>query len=254
MLALMLWWASIALEALLLMRAAGNKLHSLYPIFYSYLAWVLAADVARFFVYSAHRNFYQHFYWYTQFPTIILGYGVLVEIYRRTLQNYAGAGRLARAGLLGTLGIVLFNVFLHGVARGFQPLAITTEELERNLRTVQALLIFVLAGVLLYYSVPIGRNLKGLLLGYSLFVSASVIDMALTWHLERRIFHQLWQYLYSAAYLFALVVWCLTLWSYQPNPEPEIQPLIEHDYGVLAESTKRVLVAARGYLLRAVRP
>lgn len=254
MVALILWWAGIGFEALILLRALVKRRFSLYPTFYLYLAWVLAAELGRFYTYSAHLNIYQPFYWYTQFPTIILGYGVLLEIYRRALQNYAGADRLARTGLIATLGFVLLKVFLRALVGGFQPFAMTTEDLERNLRTVQAVLILVLVGVLFYYTIPIGRNLKGLVLGYGLFVSASVIDMALTWHLERRIFRQLWQYFYSGAYFLALIIWCLTLWSYQPSPEPRIQPLIERDYGVLAESTRRLLAAARGYLVRAVRP
>lgn len=249
-----LWWGGIALEFVLLMRAAKKRLYSFYPTFYTYLSWILMVSIISFFVYTLRGNLYRAFYWHTEFVTILLAYGLLLEIYRNALRNYAGACRFARAALFVILGAVVVKVLFRALRSGFQPFAMTSEDLERNLRMVQAVLIFVLAGVLLYYAIPIGRNLKGLLVGYGLFVSASVIDLALTWQLQREIFRQLWQYFYSGAYFLALMIWCLTLWSYQPNPEPKIQPLIEEDYGVLAESTKRALAAARGYLLRAVRP
>lgn len=252
LLALILWWGCIALEAALLVRAIKEGLQFLYPFFYSYLAWVLTAEVARFLVYSAHRNSYQTFYWYTQFPTIILGYGVLLEMYRRALQNFPGADRLARTGLIVTLALVLCKVFVHPLG-GVPSLPVSTPELERNLRTVQAALIFVLLGVLSYYAIPISRNLKGVILGYGFFVSASVINLTLRLHFGEG-FRVLWDSFYSSAYLVTLVIWCVTLWSFQPSPDSESQSSPEHDYLVLARATKRLLATARGYLLRAVRP
>jgi len=43
------------------------------------------------------------------------------------------------------------------------------------MRTVQALAIAALVALFLVYSIPFGRNLKGILLGYGLFIGASVM-------------------------------------------------------------------------------
>jgi hypothetical protein len=249
-----LWWGGIALEFFLLMRAVRKRLYSLYPTFYTYLGWLLVVSIISFFVYTLREDLYRAFYWHTEFVTILLAYGVLLEIYRNALRNYAGAWRLARAALFVIFGAVVVKVLFRAFRAGFQPFAMTTEDLERNLRMVQGVLILVLIGVLLYYAIPIGRNLKGLLVGYGLFVSASVIDLALTWQLHRQIFRHLWQYFYSGAYDLALIVWCFALWSYEPSPQPEMPTAIERHYDVLAQTTRRLLVAARGYLMRAVRP
>ncbi len=49
-------------------------------------------------------------------------------------------------------------------------------------------------------------------------------------------------------YLAALSIWCFTLWSYHPNPEPSSGSKIERDYKFLSEQTKRILSRARSYL------
>ena len=51
----------------------------------------------------------------------------------------------------------------------------TTIDIERAMRTVQAAAILALAALFLVYNIPFGRNLKGILLGYGLFIGVSVI-------------------------------------------------------------------------------
>jgi hypothetical protein len=99
----------------------------------------------------------------------------------------------------------------------------------------------------------VGRNLKGMILGYGFFIGASIVNLTLISHLGDK-FQAWWQYLPATTYTVTLVIWCLTLWSYEPNPGPESQVGIERDYELLAARTTSLLVEMRGLLGKAIRP
>ncbi len=207
----------------------------------------------RLVIYLAEPTFYRSFYWHTQPLSVFVGCVVVWEIYRRALGRFPGAARMARNLLVLILLILVAKVLANipNVSAGW--LTGTTAELERNLRAVQAVMLMGLITVIGSYRIPLGRNLWGMLLGYGLFVSTSVINLTLRVLLGDS-FQTVWQYLQPILYLTVLCVWCVTLWSYQATPLPETEPKIEHDYQLLAAATKKSLVRARAYLGRAIRP
>src|SRR5712692_10129530 len=104
------WWAGIALQILLLVRAAQEKLAKKFPLFYCYLAWVLLVELSCFYIYEWHPNFYPQVYWPTEFLSVIVGYGVIQEIYRRALINHPGVARLSQTVLLVLLFVTIAKV------------------------------------------------------------------------------------------------------------------------------------------------
>jgi hypothetical protein len=126
----------------------------------------------------------------------------------------------------------------------------STLEIERTLRTVQAIAIVALVALFLLYSISFGRNLRGILLGYGLFIGLRVICLAFV-SSEGRDF---WFYAYSASYPAALGIWLAHLWSYSESPAPRATAdRLENDYQTVAAATRRRLQAARGQLAKAVR-
>ena len=86
----------------------------------------------------------------------------------RAWRRIPGTARLAR-NVLALVFAVAVGKALAASLRG--PLwwpAPTTAELERNLRAVQAFAILGLVILLVAYSIPLGRNLRGIVLGYAL--------------------------------------------------------------------------------------
>ena len=129
----------------------------------------------------------------------------------------------------------------------------TTLETERDLRIVQVALLIGLVALFAYYAIPLGRNLKGIIYGYGLFVVTSVVNLTLRDYLGDSLQH--WaQYIQTVCYLLVLWVWCRTLWAYAPVPEPELEPTIEVDYQSLVRTTREKLSSARAQLLRGMRP
>jgi hypothetical protein len=248
MLSQIIWWSSNALEIFLLARAVRGPLVRRYPIFYMYILLVLLQSPIRLIAYR-HREMYSGVYWTTEFLGLVMGCLVVLEIYRVALAAYPGTERMARQILL-----VLFvlAVTKAGVALWSDPHLLretTPLQMERALRSVQAISIVALVSVFAFYSIPFGRNLRGILLGYGLFIGERVICLTFVSAAGR----DFWFYGYSASYVTALSLWLAHLWSYQPNPDAQARMELESEYQRIAAATQRRLQETRGYLRKAVR-
>ncbi|MCI0719902.1 MAG: hypothetical protein L0338_13165 [Acidobacteria bacterium] len=248
-----IWWVTNLLIAFLLVRALSARLFIKYPVFYSYLTYVLIESLIRFYFFVFRPGLYEDVYWNTQFLSVALGYCVIYEIYTQALASYAGVSRLARVLLLTVFVVIVSKVLATSVGEHALLPAEVPALLERDLRAAQAALLAAIVCLLVYYAIPVGINVRGMVIGYGVFVAASVVSLTLRSHFGID-FQSVWQYFQPAAYLLTLTVWCASLWSYQPNPQPWDDVELEGDYEWLAVRTSTAVSKARGYLVRALRP
>jgi hypothetical protein len=252
MLSLAIWLAGLLALALLLIRAVIGGFTRRYTLFYVYVTFVLVTSCFLVFIYFAKPSEYRHFYWYTEFPGVALGCGIVWEIYRGSLGRFPGAARMARSVLFFMLAMVLSKVLVdtwNGTV--WWPTG-TVVELERDLRAAQAIVLVGLVMIISFYRIPLGQNLWGMMLGYGLFIGTNVITLALR-ALLGDVFNNAWLYLQPLSYNAMLCVWCIALWSYKPVPVPKTEPRIEQDYHILAAATRKRLVQARTYVRKAMR-
>src|SRR6266852_2660263 len=224
MLTQILWWTANFAEVLLLARSIQGKFVKRYPTFYFYLGSVLIVSLLRFAVFTFRPSSYPAFYWYTQYFAATICYAVILEIYSQAFKKYRGA-------VSGS---------------GWSP-GETMAALERDMRALQAALLLVIIALLAYYRIPTGRNLMGIIVGYSCYVGVSVVTLGFG-SLPGFGPRPAWRSVQPMAYLATLSIWCFTLWSYHPNPEPDPGSKIERDYKLLSDQTKRILSKARSYL------
>lgn len=241
---------AIALEVILVTRGVQQGLARRYPAFYSYIAFVLATDTL---VYAVRYNeqVYLYFYWVTEFVSLVLGCLVLLEFYRVALASYPGTARMARAVLSVLFVVAMIKTVVKTMSVREWWFYATPAQVEGLLRVCQLLAILSLAGLFLFYSIPFGKNLRGILLGYGLFISWSVICLALVAAGVAKA-DSLWSYTFPFSYLLTLVVWTIHMWSYQPNPVPDPAIPLEQEYQRVAAATQRRLSTARGHLAKAV--
>jgi hypothetical protein len=98
-----------------------------------------------------------------------------------------------------------------------------------------------------------GRNVKGILNGYGLFIASCVVTLTLRASIGRQ-FQASWVLIQPLCYTAVLLIWCGSLWNYSPAAALESRPKIEEDYEALARVTRKGLIQARGYLDKSVRP
>jgi hypothetical protein len=225
------WWAGNIVLGVLLYRGLRQRLAREYPVFYGYAAYVLCSSLILFRLSLASQRAYTAGYWLAEFAGVLLGVAVTWEIYGAALGECPGVRRMGRS-LITLLVLVLFAKFVAGLAA--QPVLAPPLELMRNLRFAQAVLLLAILSLLVYYRAPLGRNVAGLLYGYTLFIATAVVNLALRSALGAR-FQSWWTVLQPLAYLVTLVVWCAGLWSRETNPLPN--PALEQDYARFSRQT-----------------
>jgi hypothetical protein len=253
MLSLLVWRIGLLLELAILVRAVASKTVAKFPYFYAYILCVFCVSAALNIPYVMSPAFYYKWYWPTQFATLVAGCGLIFEILRHTLEAYPGAERVGRAASLGIFALTFLYVGLKAaVVPELAPLAVTVE-LERGLRVIEALLLVSILTIVFYYHIEIGRNVKGLIVGFGAYVGSSLVALALRAFLGPR-FNSAWEILQSGSYLFALTVWMVALWSYYPQPVPLNRTRLDADYEALASATRQILQSLRSHLRRTARP
>jgi hypothetical protein len=253
MLLAIIWAVGTLLEILVLVRGHQQKLSRQFPLFYLYLLVVTLSDFVRL---TVSRLFYVHYYqvyWTTQFLCLAVGCGIIFEVYRVALRSFPGAARMARYLLLVVFGAIFVKTLANSSSDVFVWLAKTSLLLERSLRITQALAILTLVVLFAWYAIPFGRNLKGILFGYSLFI-AMRIGQFILWSYSGDQVKPYWSYAETGSYLLVLGIWTATLWSAEPVPETQRDAPLESDYELLLHATQtqfRRTLARLGWAARA---
>lgn len=211
MLTQVIWWSGILLEVLLLVRGVRAGWMARFPVFYSYHVFILAEAVVLFALYLRSFQLYSTVYWTCEWIGVILGSLILLEIYRVALTQYPGTARMARNLLGFVLAMAVAKALVgHSYGAVWWP-AKTYAELERNLRVVQVFAVLAIVVVMLTYAVPRGRHLKGILLGYGLYVGVVVVLLSLEAYFGDS-FQPLSTYVQPVFYDVALCIWIVALW------------------------------------------
>lgn len=247
------WYGAIALEAVILVRAAFTHLIRKYILFYSYIGLVFLADIIRLCCNQFAPHLYPTVYWQTELITIVASYAVMLEIFRQSVRHNPGVARLTRNFLAILFCLTLTYASLNLLQGGFtSSLARVTADMGRYLRYVEGALLLGMLWLFARYRVPLGRNLLGLTGGNAFWVGLNILNLAL-WSLPGNGVSVLLRRLLPASYLVTLGIWCATLWSAQPDPVQPAENQIERDYEVLAATTRTVLARTSGRLVRALK-
>jgi hypothetical protein len=249
----LIWWSAIALEAVVLCRGVASSLFRRYPFFYFYISCILATELIRFFCYEYAPGHYDALYWTTEVLTIAASYGVIIEIFRQAVRRHAGMARLVQTVLLVifvfSLSYAATDLF-HG---GLGSFARATAELGRDLRYIEGILLLIMLWLFGRYRITFGRNLLGLVIGYSFWIGINVVNLALLFVPGNEVSIGL-RKLLPATFLATLAIWCVALWSAQPEEAQPPMEGIENDYNLLASRTRSILLRTTGRVARDTRP
>ena len=243
--------AGLSLQLGILLRGLTEKLLAGYFFFYTYVFSTFAAASLGLIIWRVAPASYQGSYWVLQFATLLIGCGIILEIFRHVLSPYRGAEKFAMATGLFIFGAVFCFAIVYRLV-GLSP-DTALFELERNVRTVQAILLFGILAVVSYYRVPLGKNIKGMIAGYGLYIVTSLSTLAIRAYAGPR-FNATWNVVQPLSFDVSLAIWLVALWSYQPNPVPDPAVPLEEDYEMLAKRTRRALASMRSHLTKAARP
>jgi hypothetical protein len=220
--AMFAWWIGgldTALQAVILARGATKGMLPKYPFFYIPLLASLVGSVAGLAVFRFDRAAYVHYFWVAEFATLGLCCANIPEILRH-LCGYSGATRRFAVFTNASLAVSMVGF---GLAFILGPTNWNNGRhfyiLERNFRATEALIYVAMVAGILYFGVPLGQNLKGILLGYGLYVGASLLICAAVVRFPH--FLDGWSPVPSVWNGVCFIIYLRGLWNYDPPPQPE---------------------------------
>jgi hypothetical protein len=252
MLTLLIWWVGVFFEALVLYRGLRGRTLAKYPFFYLYIASLFVSDAALYFLYLFSPGSYPRWNWNAGLLNILLGCGILLETFRHVLLPYPGAEKFARrAGLAVFAFIFSFVTVALIVAPDMFRSRLMNTHLERNLLAVQAVFLLCVVVVIHYYQIALGKNLRGMILGYGLCIGSTLMAFSFRFYAGPS-FNRIWIYLQPLSYLFSLWIWTGAMWRFAPGPLADPAIPLESSYESFVSSTKGLMGAMRSRLTRSV--
>jgi hypothetical protein len=249
----LIWFIAIVLELGILFRGLRTELRARYPLFYCYVGSLFVLEIARFVCYRFSPGLYQTFYWRTELIRIVASYCVVSEICTRTLRRNPGVARSAQK-LLAIIFVVAFTYaacdLLDG---GFSSISRGIADLGRYLLYMEAALLLVMLWLFGRYRISFDRNLLGLTLGYSLLAALDIVSLAFL-SMPGNGSSVVLRKLIPIAHVITLIVWCVSLWSAQPEVIAPPEHAIDRDYAALAAKTRDTFANLSARVGRTLRP
>jgi hypothetical protein len=143
--------------------------------------------------------------------------------------------------------LIIFALLFFISAAGGTDMPSSLLVLERDLRAVQAIVFLILFAVVGYYAIPMGKNVRGIAIGYVFGIATALLNLGLRYYFGES-FDRIWRYDRPIAYLAALTIWGVTLWAYQRDPTPP-QEDIERDYEWVSGQAVQAMVRLRAHLI-----
>ena len=149
-----LWFAHPAFQLVVLGLMFWRKLHRAFPVFFSYIAFQVAAFALTFPLQAQGQRFYSAFfkvYWATTLVSVLLGFGVIHEVFQDVFRPYhtlrdLGSVLFKWAGLVMLMVALVVAASTNSAAE--DPLVAGIVTLQRSVRVVQCGLVLFLLCVL----------------------------------------------------------------------------------------------------------
>jgi hypothetical protein len=149
------------------------------------------------------------------FMTTFLVCVVITEIARYVRSGPRNVEKVARLVRVATVGAIICCALAYMMMTTEPARASATyARLEKDFTAVEVLLFLAVLVEVLYYRIPMGRNLKGIFLGFGCMVGL-YLPIVTTVGYGR--FSLLISILQQLSGTIPLIIWLLTLWNYHPN-------------------------------------
>lgn len=208
-----LFLISVSFQALLFWRSWRWGGWRAYPLFYVYLSYTSFWTIA--FLFFSHKDpLYPTVYWDSEIVAAVLRFLVAWEVFSSVFRQVT-VRRVSGAALIILLALLALAYWLGGPSPGVPPVAdfMGKMALSAGLWTILVL------GFARFYGISIGQNTWGMAIGFFIFVSSEIVNLAARFLWPW--FIPIWRFVHPFAYVFMLAVWTRALWDYAPNPHSE---------------------------------
>lgn len=214
------WYIPLGLLAVLLFLMLRNRAYKACPWFFAYVAFALAAGVARFVAHNQPHPYYETF-WITEAGYCLLGILVMYELLRMVLRNLARRwwGRLIFPAAL-VVGVGLSVAHVRAVPPQFSGLRYYIFVGEIAVRLVQALVFIGLVVTVLILRLRWRQYPLGIATGLGGYSLVALLMTMKFYDFGTR-FRFLFNLTSFVAYSLAVLIW-IWFFSVPQKPDPEL--------------------------------
>lgn len=211
--------SAVLLEGLLLWRFSKRRLWSRYPHVAVFVVFDLLCNITLFPVYRYKQDLFAEVYWRIAAISLFLRFLINWEFFRglfgrSTLRDIAWKVLLTVE--LGALPAVLVLGWSQATSIHYLYLHLPPV-VEQYFCLAQAILLLTPAAVAWYYRIQLGRNLRGLCLGFGIYLLVRSVNFA-----SLQVFHGFapyWRLLTPTTFIIMIAVWLWAFWEYDPRQE-----------------------------------
>ena len=205
------------LEVLLILRGVGSRAFRVFPLFYSYIIYCTCGFIGIYVIYWFDPGEYPSAYWIYYLISILAEFTILVEISDQIFRPFPALRNLGRALTvlisLGLGALYILPTILGATSRSHPLIGFTLRA-----SVTKAIILAVLFYAARHYGSPLGRNVGGLMLGFSIYVAMNVAVYAGAMAFGSVLFAPILWVMGPLAFSLCLLVWTISLWDLAPMP------------------------------------
>ncbi len=203
------------LGLIILMRAAQGRFLSQFSLFYSYTVFLLISGTAVTAVYIWAPAYHPTIFWLRFLTSILAEFAVLVEISDHTFSPYPAIRQLGRF-LTILICVIFFSFYILPSLSVPRPSNLAILDLVRRVSLTEAAIVVALLSSARYYRLPLGRNISGLMLGFSMYLGIYFVNFSLREMFGPAIYGRTFTIVGPLGSTLAWLVWTISLWRYEP--------------------------------------
>jgi hypothetical protein len=228
----LVWYIPLGLLVLLLFLMLRNRAYKVCPWFFAYVAFGVAADVARF-VARNQPQAYKATYWITEAGYCVLGILAMYEVFRAVLRARIWWTYLIFPAIV-IASVVLSLAHAHAVPPQVGGLLLYIVTGEIVVRFVQVLIFVGLGALVSFFGLRWRQYPLGIAAGFGLYSTVELLSTIKFSDFGTR-FKFSWDVTSVVAYSLAVLIW---IWFFRVprEEEPTLDPeLVAHYMAVLEQ-------------------
>jgi hypothetical protein len=200
------------LEVVLIARALVTRTTQKFPLFYSYIVFVLGCEIIASFILFFYHADYASFFWFYLLTRMFAEFAVLWGVSDHIFQPYPLVRNMGRLVIILTC-IVFALWYWVPLARNPQPSWIMYLNLIKISAITKAAAIAALLAFARSFRIQVSRNGGGILLGFAAYLTAHAVLFGAATHFGRAIYAPVLSLTGPAGFGVCLVIWTVALWN-----------------------------------------
>ncbi|MBZ5671160.1 MAG: hypothetical protein LAO04_15705 [Acidobacteriia bacterium] len=196
------------------------RLLSLFPVFYSYIIYVLCGTVTLTVIYVIRPRWYATGFWFHELVCVLVEFAVLVEIADHMFQPFPAIRHLGRALTLLISFTFALVYILPAILQRHEPGA-TLLDFALRASVTKAVILAGLVFTAHRFGLRLGRNVAGLMLGFSIYLGVNVANFAAAQNFGQALYIRILWVMSPIAFTLCLLVWTIALWELAPMPRTD---------------------------------